>query len=221
MKVLKHSTITDEYWNPFFSTDYFSFDIRPYMNIMEFEPDEVILKENETPEYLYFLFDGRAKLFLTHSNGKISLINFISAPSFIGEMELINAQETANSIIAITKCHLFAIRIHECNDKLLNDTVFLKHLCVFLGKKAIANTSNYSKNQSYPLQNRLASFILITSHNGLYTEKHTEAAEYLGVTYRHLLYVIADYVKQGILVKSASGYQIFNSELLKILSCKQ
>jgi CRP/FNR family putative post-exponential-phase nitrogen-starvation transcriptional regulator len=40
-------------------------------------------------------------------------------------------------------------------------------------------------------------------------------AEYLGVTYRHLLYVIARFVKQGILEKSKQGYTIKNESALR------
>ena len=70
-------------------------------------------------------------------------------------------------------------------------------------------------NLCYSLETRLANFILTTSHNGIYREKHTEVAEYLGVTYRHLLYVIAKFVKQGILEKSKQGYFIQNENLLR------
>ena len=37
--------------------------------------------------------------------------------------------------------------------------------------------------------NNKPNFILTTSHNDIYRENHTEVAEYLGVTYRHLLAV--------------------------------
>lgn len=40
-------------------------------------------------------------------------------------------------------------------DKILNDTKFLRYLRLFLSLKAIGNTYNYSKNQSYPLDMRL------------------------------------------------------------------
>ncbi len=90
----------------------------------------------------------------------------------------------------------------------MNDTKFLRYLCLFLSQKAIGNTHHYSKNQSYPLAVRLANFILLTSCNNMYREKHTEAADFLGVTYRHLLYVLADFVKCGYLKKTEQGYLI-------------
>ena len=200
--------------NHFPLSEFFEFDIRPFTTIVTFESGEHLLEEGSVPEYLYYLIEGRAKLFLSHENGHISLINFLYAPCFIGEMELLGAQDTANGITAITKCTCYAIDIRACKEHLLNDRTFLRYLCVFLSKKAIGNTYNYSRNQSYPLKVCFADFILTTAQNNLYREKHTEAAEFLGVTYRHLLYILSDFVKQGILEKTKQGYVIKDEDFL-------
>ncbi|MCD8220664.1 MAG: transcriptional regulator YeiL [Clostridiales bacterium] len=195
--------------------EYFGFNIRCYTDIIQFDSEEAILHEGGKPGFLYYLREGRAKLFLSHGNGRISLINFLNDPCFIGEMELIGAQDAANGVTAITPCICYAIRINECRDRILNDVVFLRHICLFLSKKAIGNTANYSRNQSWPLKARLADFILLTSYNGIYKERHTEISEYLGVTYRHLLYVLADFVKHGLLLKTTQGYYIQNAAALR------
>lgn len=215
MKHIKDKNQIEEYYNQFPLSDYFGFDIQPYITVVQFEPGDLILKEGDEPEFLYYLVDGRAKLFLSHDNGRISLINFLSAPCFIGEMELIEAQVTSNGVKAITSCTCFAVRITRCKEKLFNDTTFLRYLCVLLGKKAIGNSYNYSINQSYALDVRLATFILLTATNGYYRERHTEVAEFLGVTYRHLLYVLACFVKTGILEKTPQGYHIVDVKKLK------
>lgn len=102
----------------------------------------------------------------------------------------------------------------------MNDAKFLRQLCLFLSKKALCNTVAYSKSQAYPLENRLAAFIFTAATGGVYREKHTEAAEFLGVSYRHLLYVLADFVKKGILKKNKSGYLITDFKTLQELADK-
>lgn len=193
---------------------FFSSDVIPYLSLAEFEEGDFIYKEGSLPSHLFYMVKGNAKLYLTHKNGKISLINFLKAPCFLGEMELIQAQKYTNGIQALSSCICFCFDISKCKNQLLSDTVFLRCLCLYLSKKAIQNTTNYTQNQAYPLKNRLASFILLTNNNGLYTEKHSEVCEYLGVSYRHLLYVIADFCKTGILEKTANGYKITNINLL-------
>lgn len=219
MQKIQDPNIISAYINRFPINDIFSFDISPYMHLIKFNTGEFILNEGSKPEYLYYLVDGKAKLYLTHKNGKISIINFIESPSFIGELELIEVQTESRGVQALTICHCFAIPITNCKVKLLNDARFLKYLCIFLSKKAINNTNNYTQNQSYPLENRLAAFIVLTSNSGLYTEKHTEASEFLGVSYRHLLYVLANFCKRGILQKEHTGYKIMDlnslNELIK------
>ncbi|NLL75811.1 MAG: transcriptional regulator YeiL [Clostridiales bacterium] len=218
MKKIVRQNLVEEYYNHFPLTDFFNFDITPYASVVQFESGEMIMQEGTAPAYLYYLINGRAKLLLSHDNGRMSLINFLNAPCFIGEMELIGAQNMSNGVTAITICTCYAININSSRNKILKDVKFLSHLCLFLGQKAIGNTYNYSRNQSYPLDVRLANFILLTAQNGHYREKHTESSEFLGVTYRHLLYVLADFVKRGILIKTNSGYYINDVTYLQKLA---
>ena len=195
----------------------FSFDVSPYTSIKEFEPGDIITNEGEKTLYLFYLIEGRTKLYLSHKNGKTSLINFMEAPCFIGEMELLDCTKKTELVKAISKCRCYQIQVSECRHQILQDVNFLRYLCTFLSNKAIQNTKNYMRNQSYPLRTRLASFIIETSVNDYYREPHTEVADFLGVTYRHLLFVFAQFVKEGILEKTPQGYHIVNTQ--KLLKC--
>ena len=218
MKRIKEKNKIDKYFEENTFKNYFGFDIRPYTSLVRFEPDEVILSEGETPKKLYFLFQGRAKLFMSHKNGTVDLINYLKSPCFIGEMELFDPARPAKGVVAVTICDCFCIDVAACKERLLNDVTFLQNVCRLLSEKNSGDIKNYSRNQAYPLKVKLASFILMTEHNGLYREKHTEASGYLGVTYRHLLYVIAEFVKEGLLEKSPAGYRITNRRKLSELA---
>lgn len=220
MRYIKDKKLIDKYEKEHEFGAYFGFDVRPYTSLVRFEPDDIILTEGETPRKLYFLFEGRAKLFMSHKNGTIDLINYLRSPCFIGEMELFHTARPAKGVVAITVCDCFCIDISKCKEKLLNDVVFLQNICRLLGDKNMGDIANYSRNQAYPLKVKLASFILMTEHAGIYREKHTEASGYLGVTYRHLLYVMAEFVKDGILEKSDAGYRILNRKGLEELAAQ-
>lgn len=218
MKYINEQQLIEKAYDNHCFGDYFGFDIRPYTSLVRFEPEDIILKEGEPPENLYFLFQGRAKLFMSHKNGTIDLINYLKSPCFIGEMELFNHTRPAKGVIALTACECFCIDISLCRDLLLDDAVFLRNVCRLLIDKNMGDVANYSRNQAYPLKVKLASFILMTENAGVYREKHTEAAGHLGVTYRHLLYVMAEFVKAGILEKRDSGYRILDWERLRELA---
>ena len=199
---------------------YFSFDITPFIQVYEFEKGEFIFHEHSYPDYLYYMVEGKAKLYITHKNGKISLIDFLTSPTFMGEMELLNAERYSKGIQTVTKSICFALSIQEVKKKLLADPVFLKMLCLFLSQKAMIATAKYTQNQAYPLENRLASFILLSSDQQFYKEKHTEVCDYLGVSYRHLLFVLAQFSEAGYLSKENRGYVLTNRSALETLAAE-
>ena len=194
-----------------------SFDISPFLSKKIFNSESIIFKEGYHPKKLYYLIQGRAKVYKVQSNGKVSLMEFLGAPAFIGEMELLQVRKEAISVTAITKCICEEINLERCKKELLNDNLFLNYLCNYLGKKAVSIADKFAIDTSYTLPTRLAKFILLSQINDIYREKHTEVAEYLGVSYRHLLYVIADFNKKGIVLKTAQGYVITDfDKLIKI-----
>lgn len=186
----------------------FSFDATPHIRLFRFAAGEYLIKEGNRPTYLFYLARGRAKLYVTLANGKSALIDFLAAPCFVGEIELVDQQHEARAVQAIENCWCLALQIEPLRTQLLNDAFFLHKLCVFLSKKLCRNIVSSTQNQAFPLANRLAAFILLTQNEGVYREKHTQVAEYLGVSYRHLLYVLAQFTRAGLLEKQNRDYII-------------
>ncbi|QWG36272.1 transcriptional regulator YeiL [Bacillus mycoides] len=196
----------------------FSFNVLPYVELHSFQKKEMICNEGIDLPYLYYLISGKAKIYMSHKNGKVSLINFIQSPSFIGELGLIGVESVTKAVEVIEDCICLALPLKDCQHLLLQDATFLQKLCRFIGEKTITRTENYAKNYSYPFENRLAAFILLTEQNNCYTEKHTEASEYLNVSYRHLLYVLNQFCQQNYLKKEGRTYYIQNRIQLEKLA---
>ena len=194
--------------------NFFSFPADSFVKLITFSPHEYIIEESLMPSYLFFLTSGRAKLYTTLPNGKIALIDFFRAPCFIGEMELIGHTQDICSVQAIDPCLCLALPITQCKEMLLTDPIFLRKICLHLGSKNAKNIRSSAKNQAYTLENRLASFILLLTATNIYEEKHSHAAEYLGVSYRHLLYVMAQFIEKGYLKKENRVYKIADREAL-------
>ncbi|MGI8281291.1 transcriptional regulator YeiL [Bacillus mycoides] len=196
----------------------FSFNVLPYVELHSFQKKERICKEGIDLPYLYYLISGKAKIYMSHKNGKVSLINFIQAPSFIGELGLIGVESVTKAVEVIEDCICLALPLKDCQHLLLQDATFLQKLCKFIGEKTITRTESYAKNNSYPFENQLAAFILLTEQNNSYTEKHTEASEYLNVSYRHLLYVLNQFCQQNYLKKEGRTYYIQDRNQLEKLA---
>lgn len=196
----------------------FSIDVVGNTKLFHVLAGDFIVKEGHPPSYLFYLAQGRAKLYSTLANGRVSLIDFFAAPCFIGEIELVDISHEARAVQAIEACWCLALSVKQYRAPLLNDATFLRNLCVALSKKNYRNIISLTQNQSFPLINRLAAFILLTQHCDMYREKHTYVAEYMGVSYRHLLYVIAQFTQDRILVKQKAGYIITNKRALTALA---
>ncbi|MFK4291039.1 transcriptional regulator YeiL [Bacillus mycoides] len=218
MKVSKNSEEISHYMQTYNFHTLFSFDVLPYAELHSFQKKERICKEGIDLPYLYYLISGKAKIYMSHKNGKVSLINFIQAPSFIGELGLIGVESVTKAVEVIEDCICLALPLKDCQHLLLQDATFLQKLCKFIGEKTITRTESYAKNNSYPFENQLAAFILLTEQNNSYTEKHTEASEYLNVSYRHLLYVLNQFCQQNYLKKEGRTYYIQDRNQLEKLA---
>lgn len=196
---------------------YFSFDIEPFIKPVSFKTNDVIIFEGVEPSSLYYLFSGKAKLYLTKANGKTVLIRFINAPSFIGEVELLGDEKEALSIKALERCRCFSVPLGALQQRLLGDAVFLRKMTSYLLRVSSESTEKIAGSSSFPLKNRLASFILSASTDGRYRVRHTEAADYLGVSYRHLLFVFGEFVSAGVLKKEKGGFEIQDRAALRAL----
>lgn len=196
----------------------FSFPIEEFVEVREYKRDEWIIREGMRPDYLYYVIEGKAKIFVTYQNGKVSLINFINAHDYIGEMELLHEVYYTKGIQASTKTICFAIPLHHYRTSLLEDTTFLRELTKFLSVKATKMAEKYSQSLSFPLENRLADFILQTADGEVYKEKHVAVCDFLGVSYRHLLHVLVQFCDKGYLQKEGRQYRIRQTDELHRLA---
>ncbi|MGM9949120.1 MAG: transcriptional regulator YeiL [Lysinibacillus sp.] len=196
----------------------FSFDIEEYIQVHEYDRGEWIIREGQQPDYLFYVIEGKAKIYITHQNGKVSLLNFINRSDYIGEIELLHEVYYSKGIQTSTRTVCYAIPFHSCRGKLLEDVKFLRHLSIFLSEKATFMSMKYSQSLAFPLENRLADFILQTADEDFYKEKHVTVCDFLGVSYRHLLHVLTQFCQKGYLQKDGHAYRIRDKKMLEELS---
>ena len=217
MQIFKNEQRTD-YLNQYSIAHLFSFPIEEYIQVHEYKRGEWIIQEGTPPEHLFYVLEGKAKIYMTHQNGKVSLLNFINEFEYIGEMELLNEVYYSKGVQTSTNMICFAIPFHSCRKLLLADATFLRHLAIFLSTKATHMAAKYSQSLAFPLENRLADFILQTADNDLYKEKHVTVCDFLGVSYRYLLHVLSQFCDKKLLKKEGHAYQIIDKAALTELA---
>ncbi|WP_431028066.1 transcriptional regulator YeiL [Lysinibacillus sp. LZ02] len=186
--------------------------------VCKFFANEYIVRFDEDMPYLFFIIDGRAKIYRVHENGKRTLIQFLKKDDFIGELSLIEVEKDLKDVVAINDCTCLAIPLSSSKELLLNSNLFLYDLSKYLGDKLLKRTNHYTAMQDYEFKNRLAEYILQLENDGCFGEKHTETAEYLGVSYRHLMHTFNQFQQDGLLKKEGRQYFILNKGELEKLS---
>ena len=180
---------------------------------VRFLPGETIISSQRSVDYLYLMRQGKAKICLTHENGKLSIIEFIGSGEYLGELTFLGIETQPKDVIALTECICLRVPMTYAMKQFSSDADFLFALSQYLGKKLMRRSWFQSKMQSYELKNRLAAHILLLETDGIYREKHTETAEYLGVSYRHLLYAFKEFLDEGSLEKTKRGYLVNRAKL--------
>jgi len=193
----------------------FSDNMKDNMALYMFNKNEYICREDEHLENMYFLVSGKAKVSKHLENGKSVLICFYNPLTIIGDVEFIRNDVTDCSVQAIESTYCIGISYDIVRSKLIKDCKFLLKICEYLGDKLTDASNNSSINLLYPLENRLASYIVAfanTNNDNIkkftFKESYSEIAELLGTSYRHLNRTLNKFCLEGILTKYDRGYVI-------------
>ena len=184
--------------------------VQPFCSVVRYEAGETIVEQGEEPVNLFYMVQGRCSIHTYLSNGKKIILNNASAPCLIGEIELLELGNASFSVIALEKSVLIVMPLSLCRETLINDNNFLRKLCALISRKETANARKLIHVSGFPLENRLADFILNNSEGNCFRIKKVEVAESLGVSYRHLEKVMSDFVEKKYLRKEKLEYHIIN-----------
>lgn len=201
----------------------FNDEIRKNSEILFFNKRELIFQEGEEIKYLMFFVEGKAKVYTTLKNGKLLLLDFYKELDTLGDLELITNDFASCNVEAIEPCICIGIPLKVLRNIYYNDTKLMNFLCNSLGKKLKRSSKNASINLMYPLENRVASYIISISTDKnseiiKFDETLTVISELLGTSYRHLLRTLNRLCNKNILKKEEDYYIIIDYKNLEELA---
>jgi CRP/FNR family putative post-exponential-phase nitrogen-starvation transcriptional regulator len=226
MEKIFNTKILNKYIEKHSVNEFFNKDMRPFMELLLYKRNEHICRENEKINYLFFFVEGKAKIYTTLSNGKSLLLCFYYPLKILGDVELINTKAATTNVQVLIDTYCIGIPMEKVREHLLDDATFLRCTCDALGKKLERISKNSSINLLYPLENRLAGYILAAGENVNnygekvieFNENLTEISELLGTSYRHLLRTLNTLCSKGILIKKNTCYEVIDEVILKNLA---
>ena len=185
--------------------------------IIEYQANELIQKDDQPLAYLYLIIAGKAKIIKNQANGKRLILQFLEKGDFIGDLTIVGAEEMAKDVVSIGTTVCLALPLTYVEKVLLHDNDFLRKISRYIGHKLLKRTEHFSNSQTYDLKYRLAELILLIAEEGIYRENQAQIAEYLGVSYRHLLFTLKEFRDQGLLTKVASGDLVDQNKMVRLL----
>lgn len=226
MNIIDNKNELHKYISKYHMNELFTKDMSSYMELFYYKKNEYLVKDSEKMNYLIFIVSGKAKAYMTLSNGKSLLLCFYQEFKVIGDLELLASKDAVTNVQAITDTYCIAISYDNARIHLLEDAKFLRFICTTLGDKLKQCSKNSSINILYSLDNRLASYIItagerVTDSYGtkiIFDENLTQIAELLGTSYRHLLRTLSAFCQKGILKKENQYYEVIGEEELTRLS---
>lgn len=195
-------------------------DLKEQFKLFLYRKNEHICRADEKLEYLFFLMEGKAKVYMSLKNGKSLLIQFYKPLKVIGDIEFLYLNHANSNIQVMEDTYCLAISMETIRKQMVDNPAFLRFMCMSLGDKLFRLSKFSSINLLYPLENRLASYLLAhddRSHD-YFTGNLTEVSELLGTSYRHLLRTFTILEKQGAIRKTRNSVEILDRGMLEKLA---
>lgn len=152
-------------------------------------PGRPIVRSGDPARDLLFFVDGRAKAYSILENGRGILAAFYRPPEVLGELELFTSDRYALSVEALTETVCLALPSELVRRAVDRSGRLLAFLCERLGRKLGERALAESINLRYPVEARLASYLLAaTDSEGriVGTDDLGELADFIGASYRQL-----------------------------------
>jgi CRP/FNR family transcriptional regulator, putaive post-exponential-phase nitrogen-starvation regulator len=219
---LDEQKLINYYLNRYSLSDILDQTMRDNLKIYTFSPGQHVVVSDEILEYFYFMVEGKAKVYSMQENGKSLLVRFYKPLEIIGEVELFSNNRSICNLQAITEVQCLGIRSEIVNEACQSNNRLLDYFCRSLSKKLLHFNISSSINLTYPLENRLAGYLMaVTVNEGkdpiveqIFTENMTDLADLLGSSYRHLTRTLRIFINEGIISKKKKHIEILDWDKL-------
>ncbi len=222
MRRINNKRLLKKYISKYDINSIFTESLEEHMELIAFEKGEYICREGEPIEYLLFFVKGKAKVYINLENGKNLLLCFYNPFMAFGDLELISMEMASTNTEVVEEVYCIALPLNKVREELIEDSKFLRFICQSLSGKLKRESKNGSINLLYPLESRVASYIVATmehiktdEESFQFKENLTAIAELLGTSYRHLLRTLNRMVEAKVLEKIRGGYRVVDEETLR------
>ncbi|WP_182103519.1 Crp/Fnr family transcriptional regulator [Niallia taxi] len=226
MKEIKDEKELHSYLEQHQLTNIFNDRLKEHAVLCEFEQGERICTQGESARFLYVHVSGKIKVYTTSQDGKILILSFKQPLEIIGDVEYVNGAELLNTVEATsTKVKMIRFDFEWLKKHGNDDAAFLLFLLDIIAHKFYRKSTAMSFNLMYPVEVRLASYLLSVSA----LKEHTftdrldwldlkDVANFIGTSYRHVNRIIKQFCMEGLIEKNKGVIVIKDRAGLQIMA---
>jgi CRP-like cAMP-binding protein len=183
-----------------------------------FPINQHIFRPDQTIRQCYLILSGTVKIYIDHKNGRRSILDFVGKGDWIGELSIFGEETDIKENTVVQEVTCLAFDVDALRQLCRENADVSFYFASYTARKLVIRSHRMSEYLNYSLEKRLAEFIMEHENEGVYKIPHTEVAEYLNVSYRHVLYGIKGFCDAGLLSKTAGrgkGYAISDKSGLR------
>lgn len=208
--------------------DIFTETLMEHLSLNQFEQGEIICAQGDPSQYLHILVKGKIKIHTTSSEGKKLILAFKTPLEVVGDIEYVQNIDLINTVEAVSPVSMISIHYDWLKKYGSDHPPFLKFLLEIITNKFHVKSNSLSFNLLYPVEVRLASYLLSISYDEedvhfrghLRTSNLRDVADLIGTSYRHLNRVIHQLCTVGLIERNKEGIVVKNRDGLRVLASR-
>mgnify|MGYP001198493728 CR=1 FL=1 len=206
----------------------FNDPLMPHLSLYRFDQGELICSQGEPAQVLYVLVKGKLKTYTTSAEGKTLILSFKTPLEVIGDIEYVHGTDIINTVEAVSSVWMIGIHHRWLKQYGKDHAPLLQFLLEIITDKFYRKSTSLSFNLMYPVEVRLASYLLSVSFddsdalfNGqLSTFSLVDAANLIGTSYRHLNRVIRKFCAEGLIERNKGFILVKDRDGLNVLASR-
>lgn len=223
MKEIKEREQLNHYLHTHQIESIFNEQLLPHLSLYSFEQGELVCSQGEVTDILYILVKGKVKIYTTSMEGKTIILSFKTPLEVIGDIEYVQGIEIINTVEAVSPVQMIGVHHHWLKKYGHDYAPLLKFLLDIITRKFSIKSSSLSLHLMYPVEVRLASYLLSVSSDEagtlfkweISTGGLMDVANLIGTSYRHLNRVIKQFCNDGLLERKKGFILVKDREGLR------
>ena len=198
--------------------------IKLHSNIVAYQENDVIFKQDTRTSHFMFILSGLIKLYRENRNNKVKIIKLGIPGELLGINSVLGEETFSYSAAALEKTTIQIIDYNVMESVLLNNGQFARALMGSICSDNLGIFKRLISQSQKQLPGRIADIILYFaetiyhSKNFSFPLTRTELAELAGTTKESLIRTLTEFKNDKIIVLEGKKVQIISEDIIKTLS---